>query len=67
MNLMTDLMGKGNQSTQNPLAIRSDLDLVWDNCQKMKTQMNELLAALLSRTVLICCYLLGVSHVHGCC
>ena len=51
-NVITDLIYKVNQSTQNALAIRLDLHIVRDNCQKMKTQMYELLAALSVKIVM---------------
>ena len=44
--VITDLMTDINGSSQNARILRSDLGIVWNNCQGMKVQMNELLQTL---------------------
>ena len=41
--VITDLMKDIDGSSKNARILRSDLDIVWNNCQKMKVQMSELL------------------------
>ena len=44
--VITDLMTDIDGSSKNARILRSDLDIVWNNCQTMKVQMRELLDAL---------------------
>ena len=44
--VITDLMADIDGSSKNARILRSDLDIVWNNCQGMKLQMNELLETL---------------------
>ena len=44
--LITDLMADIDGSSKNAKILRSDLDIVWNNCQGMKVQMSELLDTL---------------------
>ena len=44
--VITDLMTDIDGSSQNARILRSGLGIVWNNCQGMKVQMNELLETL---------------------
>ena len=44
--VITDLMADIDGSSKNARIIRSDLDIVWNNCQGLKVQMSELLDTL---------------------
>ena len=44
--VITDLTTDIDGSSQNARILRSDLDIVWNNCQGMKVQMSELLDTL---------------------
>ena len=44
--VITDLMADIDGSSKNARILRSDLDMVWNNCQTMKVQMSELLHTL---------------------
>ena len=41
--VITDLMADIDGSSKNARILRTDLDIVWNNCQGMKVQMSELL------------------------
>ena len=44
--MITDLMRDIDGSLKNASMLRSDLYVVWNNCQEMKNQMNQLLQTL---------------------
>ena len=44
--VITDLMADIDGLSNNASILRSDLDIVWNKCQGMKIQMNELLQTL---------------------
>ena len=44
--VITYLMADIDGSSKNARILRSDLDIVWNNCQTMKVQMSELLDTL---------------------
>ena len=44
--MITDLMRDIDGSSKNASMLRSDLYVVWNNCQEMKNQMNQLLQTL---------------------
>ena len=44
--VIIDLMADIDRSSKNARILRSDLDIVWNNCQGMKVQMSELLETL---------------------
>ena len=44
--VITDLMEDIDGSSKNARIVRSDFDMVWNNCQTMKVQMSELLDTL---------------------
>ena len=44
--VITDLMADIDGSSKNARILRSDLDIVWNNCEGMKDQMGELLDTL---------------------
>ena len=44
--MITDLMRDIDGSLKNASMLRSDLYVVWNNCQEMKNHMNQLLQTL---------------------